>query len=151
MLGTAPNSAKRSTALSRTICRTSQVHCDFPRRPADLVCPQLVFNRTTLMGDASFVIRPHTAASTSKGIANAFALVGELAGKQELAESLDHWQRSEFESRPATDELWARSRQVARALNNQKKREIDPTAPAFPTPAMHSVASPIYNKSPLDF
>jgi 2-polyprenyl-6-methoxyphenol hydroxylase-like FAD-dependent oxidoreductase len=62
----------------------------------DLACPQLVFNRTILMGDASFVIRPHTAASTSKGIANAFALVGELAGKQELSESLDHWQRSEL-------------------------------------------------------
>jgi 2-polyprenyl-6-methoxyphenol hydroxylase-like FAD-dependent oxidoreductase len=43
----------------------------------DLACPQLVFNRTILMGDASFVIRPHTAASTSKGIGNAFALVGE--------------------------------------------------------------------------
>src|SRR3984885_6997888 len=62
----------------------------------DLACPQLVFNRAILMGDASFVIRPHTAASTSKGIANAFALVGELAGKQELSESLDHWQRSEL-------------------------------------------------------
>jgi 2-polyprenyl-6-methoxyphenol hydroxylase-like FAD-dependent oxidoreductase len=62
----------------------------------DLACPQLVFNRTILMGDASFVIRPHTAASTSKGIANAFALVGELAGEQELSESLDHWQRSEL-------------------------------------------------------
>jgi hypothetical protein len=34
-----------------------------------LACPQLVFNRTILMGDASFVIRPHTAASTSKVIA----------------------------------------------------------------------------------
>jgi len=44
------------------------------------------------------------------------------------------------ESRPAADELWARSRQVARALNNQKKRQIDPTAPAFATtPAMHQV------------
>src|SRR5258707_4483734 len=62
----------------------------------DLACPQLVFNRTILMGDASFVIRPHTAASTSKGIANAFALVGELTGKQELSESLDHWQRPEL-------------------------------------------------------
>jgi 2-polyprenyl-6-methoxyphenol hydroxylase-like FAD-dependent oxidoreductase len=62
----------------------------------DLACPQLVFNRTILMGDASFVIRPHTASSTSKGIANAFALVGELAGEQELSESLDHWQRSEL-------------------------------------------------------
>ena len=51
-----------------------------------LACPQLVFNRTILMGDASFVIRPHTAVSTSKGIANAFALVGELVGKQELSD-----------------------------------------------------------------
>jgi 2-polyprenyl-6-methoxyphenol hydroxylase-like FAD-dependent oxidoreductase len=62
----------------------------------DLACPQLVFNRTILMGDASFVIRPHTAASTSKGIANAFALVGELSGEQALSEPLDHWQRSEL-------------------------------------------------------
>src|SRR5271167_1378304 len=62
----------------------------------DLACLQLVFNRTILMGDASFVIRPHTAASTSKGIANAFALAGDLAGKQELPESLEHWQRSEL-------------------------------------------------------
>jgi 2-polyprenyl-6-methoxyphenol hydroxylase-like FAD-dependent oxidoreductase len=56
----------------------------------------LVFNRTILMGDASFVIRPDTAVSTSKRIANAFALVGELAGKQELSDSLDPWQRSEL-------------------------------------------------------
>jgi len=62
----------------------------------DMACPQLVFSRTILMGDASFVIRPHTAASTSKGIANAFALVGELAGKQGLSEALEHWQRSEL-------------------------------------------------------
>jgi 2-polyprenyl-6-methoxyphenol hydroxylase-like FAD-dependent oxidoreductase len=62
----------------------------------DLACPQLVFNRTILMGDASFVIRPHTAASTSKGIANAFALAEILAGKQKLPESLERWQQSEL-------------------------------------------------------
>src|SRR4030081_1222911 len=62
----------------------------------DSACQQLVFNRTILMGDTSFVIRPHTAASTSKGIANAFALVEELTGNQELSESLDHWQRTEL-------------------------------------------------------
>ncbi len=62
----------------------------------DLACPRLVFSRTILMGDAAFVIRPHTAASTSKGIANAFARVGEMTGKQVLSESLDHWQRTEL-------------------------------------------------------
>lgn len=63
----------------------------------DLACPQIVFNRTALMGDASFVIRPHTAASTSKGIGNAFALAGELADGHDLFKSLDHWQHSELQ------------------------------------------------------
>lgn len=60
----------------------------------DLACPQIVFDRTILMGDASFVIRPYTAASTS--IANAFALATELVGNRELTESLGRWQRSEI-------------------------------------------------------
>lgn len=62
----------------------------------DLACPRLVFDRTILMGDASFVIRPHTAASTSKGIANAIALATELDGNGQLSESLARWQRSEI-------------------------------------------------------
>jgi 2-polyprenyl-6-methoxyphenol hydroxylase-like FAD-dependent oxidoreductase len=49
------------------------------------------------MGDASFVIRPHTAASTSKGIANAFALARELREQQTLSESLENWQKSELD------------------------------------------------------
>lgn len=63
----------------------------------DLACPQVVFDRTILIGDASFVIRPHTAASTSKGIANAFALARELREQQTLSESLENWQRSELD------------------------------------------------------
>jgi 2-polyprenyl-6-methoxyphenol hydroxylase-like FAD-dependent oxidoreductase len=62
----------------------------------DLACPQIVFDRTILIGDASFVIRPHTAASTSKGIANAIALATELDGNRELTESLARWKRSEI-------------------------------------------------------
>jgi phosphoesterase family protein len=50
-----------------------------------------------LAGDASFVIRPHTASSTSKGIANAFALSRELAKRQTLSESLENWQLSELD------------------------------------------------------
>jgi 2-polyprenyl-6-methoxyphenol hydroxylase-like FAD-dependent oxidoreductase len=38
----------------------------------DLACSRLAFDRTILAGDASFGIHPHTASSTSKGIANAF-------------------------------------------------------------------------------
>ena len=63
----------------------------------DLACPQIVFDRTILIGDASFVIRPHTAASTSKGIANAFALAQELREEQTLSECLENWQRSELD------------------------------------------------------
>jgi 2-polyprenyl-6-methoxyphenol hydroxylase-like FAD-dependent oxidoreductase len=68
----------------------------FVQAMMDLACPQVVFGRNILMGDASFVIRPHTAASTSKGIANAFALATELDGNRELTESLGRWQRSEI-------------------------------------------------------
>jgi 2-polyprenyl-6-methoxyphenol hydroxylase-like FAD-dependent oxidoreductase len=63
----------------------------------DLACPQVVFDRTILIGDASFVIRPHTAASTSKGIASAFALAQEFSEQQALSESLENWQRSELD------------------------------------------------------
>jgi 2-polyprenyl-6-methoxyphenol hydroxylase-like FAD-dependent oxidoreductase len=63
----------------------------------DLACPQVVFDRTILTGDASFVIRPHTAASTSKGIAAAFALAQELRQQQTLSESLENWQKSELD------------------------------------------------------
>ncbi len=63
----------------------------------DLACPQVVFDRTILIGDASFVIRPHTAASTSKGVANAFALARELREQQTLSDSLENWQRTELD------------------------------------------------------
>src|SRR5260370_3185265 len=63
----------------------------------DLACPRLAFDRTILAGDASFVIRPHTASSTSKGIANAFALSGQLEGRRTLLEPLDTWQISELD------------------------------------------------------
>jgi 2-polyprenyl-6-methoxyphenol hydroxylase-like FAD-dependent oxidoreductase len=63
----------------------------------DLACPRLVFDRTILAGDASFVIRPHTASSTSKGIANVLALSRELLERQTLPESLENWQISELD------------------------------------------------------
>ena len=63
----------------------------------DLACPRLAFDRTILAGDASFVIRPHTASSTSKGIANAFALSRELVERHTLSDSLQNWQTSELD------------------------------------------------------
>jgi 2-polyprenyl-6-methoxyphenol hydroxylase-like FAD-dependent oxidoreductase len=40
----------------------------------DLAVPQMVFGRTVLVGDAAFIPRPHTAASTSKAATNAITL-----------------------------------------------------------------------------
>lgn len=44
----------------------------------DLGVPQMIFGRVALVGDAAFIPRPHTAASTSKAAANAIALADAL-------------------------------------------------------------------------
>ncbi len=44
----------------------------------DLGVPQMTFGRVALVGDAAFIPRPHTAASTSKAAANAIALADAL-------------------------------------------------------------------------
>ena len=62
----------------------------------DLECPQMAFGRIALAGDASFIVRPHTAASTSKGVANAFALAEQLADGTDVPGALNSWERSEL-------------------------------------------------------
>lgn len=44
----------------------------------DLGVPQMAFDRIALIGDAAFIPRPHTAASTSKAAANAISLADAL-------------------------------------------------------------------------
>src|SRR5258708_1254463 len=44
----------------------------------DYEAPKMPFGRIALLGDAGFIPRPHTAASTSKAAANATALVDVL-------------------------------------------------------------------------
>jgi len=44
----------------------------------DLAVPQMAFERVCLVGDAAFVPRPHTAASTAKAAADAFALAAAV-------------------------------------------------------------------------
>ena len=44
----------------------------------DLGVPQMTFGRVALVGDAAFIPRPHTAASTSKAAANAITLADAL-------------------------------------------------------------------------
>ena len=63
----------------------------------DLAVPRMVFDRTLLVGDAAFVPRPHTAASTSKAAANAIAL-GETirASSGDLDTALGKWESAQL-------------------------------------------------------
>lgn len=67
----------------------------------DLGVPQMAFGRDSvaehhriaLVGDAAFVPRPHTAASVSKGAANAIALADALvAQNHDVPEALNTWE-----------------------------------------------------------
>lgn len=58
----------------------------------DLGVPQMAFNRIALVGDAAFIPRPHTAASTSKAAANAIALVDALTDHQDVPPAIASWQ-----------------------------------------------------------
>jgi 2-polyprenyl-6-methoxyphenol hydroxylase-like FAD-dependent oxidoreductase len=59
-----------------TILARGRLH--FFQQILDLEPPRLVFGRTVLMGDAAFVIRPHTAMGVPKGAGDALALVDAL-------------------------------------------------------------------------
>jgi 2-polyprenyl-6-methoxyphenol hydroxylase-like FAD-dependent oxidoreductase len=63
----------------------------------DLAVPRMVFDRTLLVGDAAFIPRPHTAASTSKAAANAIAL-GETirASSGDLDTALGKWESAQL-------------------------------------------------------
>lgn len=64
----------------------------------DLAVPQMAFDRIALVGDAGFIPRPHTAASTAKAAANAIALVEALlAHNNTVPEALKHWEINQLE------------------------------------------------------
>ncbi|MEJ7637383.1 MAG: hypothetical protein WKF75_05160 [Singulisphaera sp.] len=59
--------------------------------------PSMVVGRACLVGDAAFIPRPHTAASTSKAAANAIALgraIGQHRG--DLTAALREWEPSQL-------------------------------------------------------
>jgi 2-polyprenyl-6-methoxyphenol hydroxylase-like FAD-dependent oxidoreductase len=58
----------------------------------DLGVPQMVFDRIALVGDAAFIPRPHTAASTAKAAANAISLVKALIANQDIPKALKAWE-----------------------------------------------------------
>jgi 2-polyprenyl-6-methoxyphenol hydroxylase-like FAD-dependent oxidoreductase len=67
----------------------------FAQAILDLTSERMVYGRVVLIGDAAFIPRPHTAASTSKAAANALELAEALEGVQndaELAGALAAWE-----------------------------------------------------------
>ena len=59
----------------------------------DLGVPQMAFDRVALVGDAAFVPRPHTAASTAKAAANAIALTEALVDRNHnVPKALQEWE-----------------------------------------------------------
>jgi 2-polyprenyl-6-methoxyphenol hydroxylase-like FAD-dependent oxidoreductase len=58
----------------------------------DLAVPRMAFGRACLIGDAAFVPRPHTAASTSKAIANAIALGEAISANSDVVAALHSWE-----------------------------------------------------------
>ncbi|MEM9007189.1 MAG: FAD binding domain-containing protein [Cyanobacteria bacterium P01_F01_bin.86] len=59
----------------------------------DLGVPQMAFDRIALIGDAAFIPRPHTAASTAKAAANAIALADALIDtNHDVSKALETWE-----------------------------------------------------------
>jgi len=64
----------------------------------DLAVPKMAFGRVCLTGDAAFVPRPHTAASTAKAAANALGLADRLtATGGDVEEALRRWEPDQLE------------------------------------------------------
>ena len=63
----------------------------------DLYVPKMVFDRACLIGDASFIVRPHTAAATSKAVKNAISLAKSIRQyKEDLDTALRIWEKSQL-------------------------------------------------------
>jgi 2-polyprenyl-6-methoxyphenol hydroxylase-like FAD-dependent oxidoreductase len=64
----------------------------------DLAVPKMVVGRVCLVGDAAFIPRPHTAASTSKAVGNAIALGQAVADRPgDLDAALAAWEPGQLE------------------------------------------------------
>jgi 2-polyprenyl-6-methoxyphenol hydroxylase-like FAD-dependent oxidoreductase len=64
----------------------------------DVAVPRMAFGRACLLGDAAFVVRPHTAAATAKAALDAMALAAALAADTGDAEAaLRAWEARQLE------------------------------------------------------
>ncbi len=69
----------------------------FAQAIRDLTVPSMVKGRVILLGDAAFVPRPHTAASTSKAAANALELYDALVSSpDDVEDALRKWEPNQL-------------------------------------------------------
>eukprot|EP00898_Chlorokybus_atmophyticus_P001707 jgi/Chlat1/2537/Chrsp175S02434 len=64
----------------------------------DIAVPRMAFTRVALVGDAAFLLRPHTAAGTSKAASDAIALANMLQRYgRDVPSALREWEKSQLE------------------------------------------------------
>jgi len=79
--------------FAELVCATPK---PFIQSILDVAPPEMVFGRVCLLGDAAFVVRPHTAAATAKAAADARSLaraLGEFA--PDIDQALATWNREQ--------------------------------------------------------
>lgn len=57
----------------------------------------MVLDRTCILGDGAFFVRPHMAAGTSKAAADGFRLSEAISAHRNLDEALREWERTQLE------------------------------------------------------
>ena len=63
----------------------------------DLAVPRMRFGRVCLVGDAAFIVRPHTAGATAKAADDACALaLAAKAWRGNLNDELAHWEANQL-------------------------------------------------------
>ena len=82
----------------------------------------MAFGRVALVGDAAFVPRPHTAASSAKAAGNALALADALTTAQDVPEALTRWETEQLR-------IGQYLRQLGRELGNRSQNAYPADAP----------------------
>jgi hypothetical protein len=100
-------SQKRRFHLVHRLHRISQHHRAKPARQRilepflqtiqDLSVRRMAVGRIALVGDAAFIPRPHTAASTAKAAGNALALVDALKRETDIPAALRAWEPDQIQ------------------------------------------------------
>lgn len=80
-------------SFARLVSATSE---PFIQSIIDVAPPGMVFGRVCLIGDAAFVVRPHTAAAAAKAAGDAMALARALRGADsDFERGLSAWERQQ--------------------------------------------------------